>query len=152
MVSNIKLVLSIKLRPLVHVESHGGDVVLRDVHLVGSLFVLGRELLAHVSGVVAHLAVRGLVLCKRTARKVGLVHLHWVHLLSIWPEHVHSGATTAIIWGGTSVRHTADVSLALKSHTHGHICTHLVHLLEVDSIHGLEGIHLLVDHVIDANL
>lgn len=153
MVGNIKLVLTIKLRALVHVESHRSNIVLGDVHLVGSLLVLRRELLSHVGGIVAQsLAVRCLILGQRTAGKVGLVHLHWVHLLSIWPDHVHCGATTAIVWGGTGVRHSSDVSLALKSHTHSHVCTHLVHLLEVDSIHGLEWVHLLVDHVVDANL
>lgn len=63
MVGNIKLVLTIKLRALVHVESHRSNIVLGDVHLVGSLLVLRRELLAHVGGIVAQsLAVRCLIL------------------------------------------------------------------------------------------
>ena len=101
---DVKLVLSIILRPLVHVESHCSNVVLGDIHLVGSLFVLGRELLPHVRDVVVQsLAVCALVLGKRATGKVCLIHLHRVHLLSVRPDHVHGRAAAAVIRSGASV-------------------------------------------------
>lgn len=144
--SNIKLVLSIILSPLMHVESHSCNVILRNIHIFGSLFVLWGELLPNVWYVIVlSLAIHSLVLSKWATSEISLIHLHWVHLLSVWSNH----SSTAVIWSCTSIGHATNKALALQTHAH---CLHLVHLLEVNTVHGLERIHLLVDHVIDADL
>ena len=152
-VSNIKLALSFELLSLMHVESHCSDIILRNVHFVRSLLVLRWKLLAHVCpSIVQSLTVHSLVslvLCQRAACKVCLVHLCWVHLLAIWPHHIHRGAASTAIWCSTGIWHSSNEALALQSHAHWHIvANHVASKL----VHCLQWINLLIDHVINANL
>ena len=149
--SNIKLVLSFILLALNHIESHSSDIIFWNVHFVWSLFILRWELLANVSSIEC-LTICCLVLGKRATSEIGLIHLHGMHLLPILSHHVHSGASTAAIRGSASIWHSPNEALTLKTHSNGHIISHLVHLLKVNAIHSLQRVHLLINHIVDAHL
>lgn len=149
MMSNIELVLSFILLTLMHIKSHCGHIILRNIHFVWSFFVLGWKLLTNMRSIQS-LSVCSLILCEWRASEICLIHLHW--MLPILTHHVHGGASTTVIWCCSSIWHSTYKALTLQAHTNCHISSHLVHLLKIDPVHGLQWVHLLIDHVIYTNL
>lgn len=73
---------TVKAVVLVHLETHSHLVFVDE--LVGTLLVLGAELLVHGESVIIIV-----VLSEGTSSKVRLVHLHWMHSAASSRHHVH---------------------------------------------------------------
>jgi len=83
------------LKVLIHLESHSHLTLslllllllgLSPLYLFGPLFILRAELLIDLEPIVI------VILSKRTASKIGLVHLHWMlHAAASTRHHIHHG-------------------------------------------------------------
>lgn len=135
---------TIKAVVLVHLETHPHLVFIHE--LVGTLLVLGAELLVHGESVIVVV-----VLGEGTSGEVRLVHLHWMHSAASSRHHVHHRGATTVIRCCASITHSTDKVLALHN---AHLHPHVVHghpVVEVEW-HSLQWVNLLIYHVVDADL